>query len=119
MDKNEGRILDIWVELPAQIANQFIDNHFIKMNKEMKKIDMASKTTERLAQSIHIMEQLKNFTLNQSAAQTKKKFDESLRQSNYQNNVAPKMHVVRIANDKTENQEIIEKRLIGQLGDRF
>jgi hypothetical protein len=48
-DKNEGRILDIWVDLPQQIVNQFIDNHFIKMNKEMHKIDAAAKTTERLA----------------------------------------------------------------------
>jgi hypothetical protein len=49
VEKNEGRILDIWVDLPQQIVNQFIDNHFIKMNKEMHKIDAAAKTTERLA----------------------------------------------------------------------
>jgi hypothetical protein len=30
-------------------VNQFIDNHFIKMDREMRKIDMASKTTDRLA----------------------------------------------------------------------
>jgi len=48
-ERNEGRILDIWVDLPAQIVNQFIDNHFIKMDREMRKIDMASKTTDRLA----------------------------------------------------------------------
>ncbi len=29
------------------------------------------------------------------------------------------MHAVRIANDKAENQQLIEKRLIGQLGERF
>ena len=48
-EKGEGRILDIWVDLPAQIVNMFIDNHFIKMNKEMQRIDYAAKTTERLA----------------------------------------------------------------------
>jgi len=55
-EKNEQRILDIWVDLPPQIVNQFIDNHFVKMNKEMQKMDAATKTTERLAQSIHIMD---------------------------------------------------------------
>lgn len=74
------------------------------MNREMQRIDFASKTTERLAQSIHIMEQLKKISLNSSMAQTKKKFDESLAMSNFKNNVAPKMHAVRIANDKAENQ---------------
>ena len=48
-EKGEGRILDIWVDLPAQIVNMFIDNHFIKMNKEMQRIDYAATTTERLA----------------------------------------------------------------------
>lgn len=118
-EKGEGRILDIWVDLPVQIVNQFIDNHFVKMNREMQRIDFASKTTERLAQSIHIMEQLKKISLNSSMAQTKKKFEESLAMSNFKNNVAPKMHAVRIANDKAENQQLIEKRLIGQLGERF
>ena len=74
------------------------------MNKEMKKIDAAAKKTEMLAQSIHIMEQLKKLTLNSSREFTKKKFEESLTMANFSNNVAPKMHAVRIANDKAENQ---------------
>jgi hypothetical protein len=61
-DKEEGRILDIWVDLPAQIVNQFIDRHFVKMNKEMLKIDMAAKTSDKLANAINLMEQLKQFT---------------------------------------------------------
>lgn len=65
------------------------------------------------------MEQLKKISLNSSMVQTKKKFEESLAMSNFKNNVAPKMHAVRIANDKAENQQLIEKRLIGQLGERF
>lgn len=118
-DKNEGRILDIWIDLPAQIVNQFIDNHFVKMNKEMQKIDNAAKKTEMLAQSIHFMEQIKKLTLNTSKEYNKKKFDESLAMANFSNNVAPKMHAVRIANDKADHQQVIEKRLIGQLGERF
>lgn len=46
--------------MPAQIVNQFIDDHFIKMNRELHKIDLASKTTEKLAQSIQVMDQLKS-----------------------------------------------------------
>ena len=48
-DKNENRILDIWMDLPPQIVNQFINAHFDKMDKDMVKMDMATKTTDRLA----------------------------------------------------------------------
>ena len=65
------------------------------------------------------MEQLRKITDSQSVATMKKKFDESLTMSNFKDNVAPKMHAVRICNDKAENQNLIEKRLIGQLGERF
>lgn len=41
-------------------------------------MDAASKTTERLAQSIHVMEQLKKYSANQSMTQTKKRFEEQI-----------------------------------------
>ena len=34
-------------------------------------------------------------------------------------NAAPKKQPVQIFNDKATNQEVIERRLVGQLGDRF
>lgn len=48
-DKAENRILDIWVDLPPQIVNQFINQHFAKMDKDLIKMDKALKTTERLS----------------------------------------------------------------------
>lgn len=60
--KQENRILDIWVDLPPQIVNQFINQHFAKMDRDILKMDKAKKTTEKLAQSIQAMEQLKRIT---------------------------------------------------------
>lgn len=55
-DTDEGRILDIWIDLPPQIINQFIESHFAKMDQELKKLDLACNSTGRLVQSIQIME---------------------------------------------------------------
>ena len=60
--KNENRILDIWVDLPPQIVNQFINQHFDKMDRDLMKIDKAKKTTQKLAQSIQAMDQLKKLS---------------------------------------------------------
>lgn len=60
--KNENRILDIWVDLPPQIVNQFINQHFDKMDRDLMKIDKAKKTTQKLAQSIQAMDQLKKIS---------------------------------------------------------
>ena len=61
--KNENRILDIWVDLPPQIVNQFINQHFDKMDRDLMKIDKAKKTTQKLAQSIQVINQLKKISL--------------------------------------------------------
>jgi len=61
--RSENRILDIWVDLPPQIVNQFINQHFEKMDKDLLKMDRALKTTERLSQSIQAMEQLKKISV--------------------------------------------------------
>lgn len=50
--KGENRILDIWIDLPPQIVNQFINQHFDKMDRDFINMDRAVKTTDRLAQSI-------------------------------------------------------------------
>ena len=67
--QNENRILDIWMDLPPQIVNQFINAHFDKMDKDMIKMDNATKTTERLKNSIHVMDQLKRLSLSKPAPQ--------------------------------------------------
>jgi hypothetical protein len=37
-------------------VNQYVDRHFIKLEKELGKIDRATESINRLAHSIHIME---------------------------------------------------------------
>jgi len=44
-------------------VNQFINQHFEKMDKDLLKMDRALKTTERLSQSIQAMEQLKKISV--------------------------------------------------------
>jgi hypothetical protein len=58
------------------------------------------------------MEQLKKIQLNPDLSD-RKKLEQSLGLANFKDNVAPKMHAIRLANDKTEHQQVIEKRLIG------
>lgn len=57
--KEENRILDIWIDLPPQIINQYLEQHFKKMDIDLKKADFATRTIDRLTQSIQIMEQIK------------------------------------------------------------
>lgn len=44
----ENRVLDIWIDLPPQIINQFINAHFDKMERTLKSIDIAYNSTGRL-----------------------------------------------------------------------
>ena len=66
-ERNENRILDIWVDLPPQIINQFVNKYFEKMDKDLIKMDKAAKTTDRLRRSIEAMEQLKKLTVSKPA----------------------------------------------------
>lgn len=47
-DKNENRILDLWIDMPAQSENQYINQHFDKLDKDFKLINKASKATDLL-----------------------------------------------------------------------
>lgn len=47
--QNENRILDIWIDLPEQIVNHFVNQHFEKIDKDLRRFDHAMKTTEKLA----------------------------------------------------------------------
>lgn len=57
--KDEQRILDIWIDLPPQIVNQYLDQHFNRMERDIAKVDLATKTRQRLVDSIKFMEQVK------------------------------------------------------------
>lgn len=73
---DENRILDIWIDLPTQVINQFIDSHFDKMNAQLLQIDRACRSTGRLVQSIQIMEQLKKLaTVSGSVPATQKQYN--------------------------------------------
>lgn len=85
----------------------------------MVKMDVATKTVGRLAQSIQIMEQLKRLAqLQKNVPQIRKQY--ALTTSGKLSlNTAAKSVPVNVFNDKAENQGVIEKRLVGQLGDRY
>ena len=40
-DKNQGRILDIWIEMPQTNDNSYINQHFEKMDKELRSMNRA------------------------------------------------------------------------------
>lgn len=119
--RNENRILDIWVDLPPQIVNQFINQHFEKIERDIGKMDRAAKATQKLSQSIQVMEQLKRVPSSTQAPQLlHKRYTDSAAVSFARESAAlPKKPALQIFNDKTANQQVIEKRLVGQLGERF
>lgn len=119
-DRNENRILDIWVDLPPQIINQFINNHFEKMDKDLIKIDNAVKATDKLSASINAMEQLKTVAAQKPVATILHKlYEKSSPPAFFRDAKVPKQRKLKVFSDKISNQEVIEKRLVGQLGDRF
>ena len=60
-ERGEERILDIWIDMPTGSDNSYINQHFDKLDKELRTINKALNATEMLAQSITLMEQLKKF----------------------------------------------------------
>ena len=57
-EKNENRVLDIWVDLPPQLINQYMDRHLGRMDKELEKMDAAVRSQDKLVQCIQSMEQI-------------------------------------------------------------
>ena len=47
--------------MPKQQDTNYIDQHFQKLDKELKNIHKAYKATDMLAQSITLMDQLKKY----------------------------------------------------------
>ena len=39
--RDETRILDIWIDLPPQVVNQYLEQHFNKMDKDLARADFA------------------------------------------------------------------------------
>ena len=113
-ERNEGRILDIWVDLPPQIINHFVNQHFDKMDNDLIKMDKAVKTTDKLAMSIRAMERLKNLTVSKPAASIIQKIYQSQSPpAFFRESKAPRKRKIKIFSDKTANQDVIEKRLVG------
>ena len=92
------------------------------MDKDLIKMDKAIKTTEKLTQSIQAMEQLKKISTlaKPPAPQTHKRYTQQP-QVAYARETAtlPKKASLTITNHKAADQEVIEKRLVSQLGDRY
>lgn len=65
-ERNENRILDLWIDMPTQSQNEYINQHFDKLDKDLKQIQKASKATELLTQSMNMMDQIKKFSMNKS-----------------------------------------------------
>eukprot|EP00347_Sterkiella_histriomuscorum_P022188 403331364 len=138
-EKQDNRILDLWIDMPTQSQNQYINQHFDKLDKDFKQISKASKAAELLTNSMNIMEQIKKINLNDKTKRTgdisfKGYGDQTGRtnqnttdqQSNNQITlVNPDRtkrgpgQTLKIQNTKEFRQNEIERHLLGQLGDRF
>ena len=92
------------------------------MDKDLVKMDKALKTTDKLSQSIMAMDQLKKIsTLTKPpAVLTHKQYTNSPQVSfARESGNIPKKTTLNITNHKAADQEVIEKRLVRQLGDRY
>ena len=61
-DSDAGRILDLWLDMPGAKEGSYAEMHFHKLDKDFKKIEKAIGATDRLANSITVMDQFKNMT---------------------------------------------------------
>jgi hypothetical protein len=48
--------LDLWIEMPKNGKNSYINQHFDKLDKDLKTMNIATKAQDRLAQSITMMD---------------------------------------------------------------
>ena len=108
-ERNENRILDIWVDLPPQIINKFVHQHFEKMDKDFVKMDYAMKSTQKLQMSIQAMDQLKKLTVTKPAPSLIQKiYQTQSPPSFFRDSKVPKQRTVNIKNDKIDEQRLIE-----------
>ena len=90
------------------------------MDKDFVKMDFAMKSTDKLAMSIQAMDQLKKLTVKKPAPSIIQKIYETQSPpAFFRESRAPRRRKVKIFSDKTYNQDVIQKRLVGQLGERF
>ncbi len=88
------------------------------MDKDLARADFATKTKQRLVDSIKFMDTVKVVSNEQPpTAATHKTYAQAAQPLAAA--TVPKLVPVNVYNDKTETQGVIEKRLVGQLGDRF
>jgi hypothetical protein len=89
------------------------------MERTLKTIDIAYNSTGRLVQSIQIMDQLKKLAaISGSVPATQKQYNMTVGTQKMTETVEPHQQV-KVFNDKADNQAVIERRLVGQLGDHF
>jgi len=60
-----GRIQDLWLDMPGAKEGSYSDMHFQQLDQDLRKIEIAMGATDKLAQSMKIMDQFKNLTLEQ------------------------------------------------------
>jgi RecA/RadA recombinase len=91
-EKNENRVLDIWVDLPPQLVNQYMDKHLGRMTNEMNKMDMALRSKEKLVECIGAMEQLmlKPSVVTQNTVKRAKMYANPSTMGNFMTQTVPK-----------------------------
>jgi len=121
------------MDLPKESENMYIAQHFDKLDKDFANITRASKTTDILTQSINLMETMRQIEANQKA---QRKATKSGKTTEYgkpgapylllNKNALPTEYAVKefvqkkdAHNERAQRQDEIERRLVGQLGDRY
>ena len=92
------------------------------MDKDFVKMDRAVKSTDKLAHSIQVMDQLKKVTMMTRPTATMKHKTYAASQTvsfARESGTLPKQRTLQITNHKASDQQVIEKRLVSQLGDRY
>lgn len=138
----ESRILDLFMDIPQDAENKYITHHFQKLDKDLAYIVKASKTTDILTNSITFMNTLRQ--MEEQKKQLKKNNallggDSTKHQTvQHESYLPPYLLINKNAlmnsneaikanngmykdahNERAQRQEEIERRLVGQLGDRY
>jgi hypothetical protein len=61
-ERGENRILDLWIDMPLTEQNHYINQHFDKLDKDLKLIHKATKATDLLTQSMTMMQDIKKIS---------------------------------------------------------
>ena len=70
-DTNENRILDLFMDIPKEQENSYLNQHFEKLDKDIANIAKASKTADILTNSINFMQTLRQIEANQKEMKKK------------------------------------------------